>query len=47
MVVPHLVLMGCIQAIKTALSSGHAVVVLACKIYSRQYLDHAEYANQK
>ena len=45
MVVPHLVLTGCIEAMKIALSSGHPVVALACKRCSRQYLDHGEYAN--
>ena len=44
-VVPHLVLTDCMEAMKTALSSGHQVVALACKRCSRQYLDHGEYAN--
>ena len=47
MVVPHLVLTDCMGAIKTALSSGHPVVALACKRCSRQHLDHGEYANQR
>ena len=41
----YLVLTGCIEAMKTALSSGSEVVTLACKRCSRQYLDHGECAN--
>ena len=41
-VAPNLVLTGCIEAIKTALSSAHPVVALR---FSRQYLDHREYDN--
>ena len=37
-VAPHLVLIDCIEAIKTALSSGHPVVALDCKRCSRQHL---------
>ena len=44
-VAPQLVLTGYIEAMKTALSSGRPVVVLACKRYSKQHLDHREYAN--
>ena len=44
---PHLVLMGWLKAIKMVLSFGHPVVALACKRYSRQYLDHGDYANQR
>ena len=44
-VVPHLVLTGCIKVMKTALSSGHLVVALAFKRCSSQHLDHGEYAN--
>ena len=40
-VAPHLVLTGCIEAMKTALSSGHPVVALACKRCSRQHLDQS------
>ena len=42
---PHLVLAGCIEAIKKVLSSGHSVVALACKRHSRQYLDLVENIN--
>ena len=42
---PHLVLTDSIEAIKTALFSGHPVVALACKRCSRQQLDHGKYAN--
>ena len=45
MVAPHLVLTGHIEVMKTALSSGFPVASLACKSYSRQYLDHKKYAN--
>ena len=44
-VVPHLVLTGYIEAMKTALYSGHPVVALACKMCSKQDLDHGEYVN--
>ena len=43
---PHLVLTGCIEAMKTALSSGHHVVALAYKRCIRKHLDHGVYANQ-
>ena len=36
----HLVFTGCIEEIKTALSSGHPVVALACKRHRRQCVDH-------
>ena len=39
MVAYHLVLVGCIEAIKTTLPSGCPVVSLACKGFSRQHLD--------
>ena len=39
----NLVLTGYIAAIKIALSSDHPAVALACKKYSRQYLDYGEY----
>ena len=39
-VAPHLVLTGYIEAMKTALSSGHPVVALACKKCRKQQLDH-------
>ena len=39
-VAPHLVLKGFIEATKTALSSAHPVVALACKRCSRKYLDY-------
>ena len=42
-VAPYLVLAGCIEVMKTALSYGHPVVALACKRYSRQYLEFVEY----
>ena len=41
----HLILIGCIEAIKIYLSSGHPVIALACKRYSRKHLDYREYAN--
>ena len=44
-VVPYLVLAGCIKVMKTVLLSGRPVVALACKRCSRQYLDSGEYAN--
>ena len=44
-VAPHLVLTGCIEEIKTALSSGHPVVALACKRHRRQCFDYGEYTN--
>ena len=44
MVGPHLVLTGCIEAIKIALSSGCPMVAMACKRCSRKYLDHKNYA---
>ena len=46
MVVPHLILTGGIEVMKTSLYYNHPVVALACKRCSRQYLDHGEYANQ-
>ena len=46
-VAPHLVLIGCIEVIKTDLSSGKSVVALTCKRCSRQHLDHEEYAHQR
>ena len=42
---PHLILTGCIEAIKAVLFSGCPVVSLACKRCSRQYLYHGKYAN--
>ena len=47
MVAPHLVLTDYIEAMKSALSSSHPVVAMACKKFSRQHLDHREYANWK
>ena len=41
---PQLVLTGCIEAMKTALSSGNPVVILTCKRCSRQHLDDEKYA---
>ena len=43
----QLVLAGFIEAARIALSSGFPVVALACKRWSRQYLDSGEYANQR
>ena len=45
LVAPHLVLTGCIEAMKTALTFGHPVVALACNRYSRQHWDHKQYTN--
>ena len=45
MVAPHLVLADYTEVMKTALSSGHPMVALACKRCSRQYLDSEQYAN--
>ena len=44
-VVPYLVLADCIEAIKFSLSYGHSLVALACKRYSKQYLNLGDYAN--
>ena len=38
-VVPHLVLIDCIEAIKSPLSFSHPIVALACKRCSKQDLD--------
>ena len=46
-VAPHLVLAGCIEAMKTALSSYHTMVALAYKRCSRQHLDSVYYAYQR
>ena len=47
MVVSHLILAGCIEAMKTGLSTVYTVVALDCKRYSKQYLDHRKYVNWK
>ena len=39
MVVPQLVLVGCIEAMKTTLSSGCPMVAVACKRHRRQHLE--------
>ena len=44
---PHLVLTGCIEAMKTALFYSYLVVAVAYKRYNRQYLDHGEYTTQR
>ena len=44
-VAPHLVLTGCMEAMKTVLSSCGPLVALALKRCSRQHLDHGEYAH--
>ena len=44
-VAPHLVLTDCMEAMKTAMSSGRPVVALAYKRCGRQHLEHGEYAN--
>ena len=46
-VVSHLVLIGCIEAMKKSLSSLHPVVALACKKCGRQYLDYGNHGNQR
>ena len=46
-VAPHLVLTGCIEIMKTSLSSSPPGVALAYNICSRQHLDHRKYAHQR